>query len=75
MNTPRRSDGRVVPKNGPNKAGETEVEAREGRRPAKRNALPDPMSQTQSWTDDMPLAWERIRQAVRRNRKEKLTAL
>jgi group II intron reverse transcriptase/maturase len=33
------------------------------------------MSQTQSWTNDMPEVLERIRQAVRRNRKEKLTAL
>lgn len=75
MNEPRQSDGRVVPENGPNKSGITEAEAREGRRPAKRNVLHDPMSQTQSWTDDMPLVLERIRQAVRRNRKEKLTAL
>ncbi len=75
MNKPRQSDGRVVPENGPNKSGETEAEAREGRRPAKRNVLQDPMSQTQSWTNDMPVVLERIRQAVRRNRKEKLTAL
>ena len=75
MNKPRQSDGRVVPENAPNKSGEAEAEAREGRRPAKRNARQDPMSQTQSWTDDMPVVLERIRQAVRRNRKEKLTAL
>jgi len=75
MNKPRQSDGRVVPENGPNKTGETEAEAQEGRRPAKRNVLQDPMSQTQSWTNDMPVVLERIRQAVRRNRKEKLTAL
>jgi hypothetical protein len=75
MNKPRQSDGRVVPENGLNKSGETEAEAREGRRPAKRNVLQDPMSQTQSWTNDMPVVLERIRQAVRRNRKEKLTAL
>jgi RNA-directed DNA polymerase len=75
MNKPRQSDGRIVPVNALNKSGETEAEVREERRPAKRNALQDPMSQTQSWNQDMPAALERIRQAVRRNRKEKLTAL
>jgi RNA-directed DNA polymerase len=58
-----------------NKSGVTEAEAQEERRPAKRNVLQDPMSQTQSWTHDRPVVLERIRQAVRRNRKEQLTAL
>src|SRR4029450_7319121 len=51
------------------------AEEREGRPPVKGNALPLPMPWTPSRVRGMPAVLERIRQAVQRQRKDRLTAL
>ena len=70
-----RSDGRIVPEKSLNKPGLPGAEGAEGRRPAKGNGRQGRMLRTQSRTMGMFQAMERIRQAVRREGKEKLTSL
>ena len=69
-----KSDGPVVPVKSPNKAGQPEAEAVEGRGPAKgnpheRNALRTP------GRAGAPSALERVRQAAGKDRRQRFTAL
>ena len=73
MHGPRQSDGGIVPKKSLNTA--QGVEGREGRPPVKGNAPQHPLPWTQSQEAGRPAALERIRQAVRRRRKDRLTSL
>lgn len=76
MNAFRASDGCVVPGKGTNNAGAgaPEAEFLEERRPAKRNSHEQSTDQAQNWGSVAP-ALGRIRQAVRRDRKKRLTTL
>lgn len=69
-----KSETLVVPKNLPNKGSQEPTEAGEERSVAKGNADPSPTSRTQSRTD-VPSARERVRQAARRDRRMRFTAL
>jgi retron-type reverse transcriptase len=69
-----KSDSSVVPGKPPNKAEEPAAEAVEGRGLAKGNLPERNIGRTQS-RDEMPSALERVRQAARRDRKQKFTAL
>lgn len=71
----RQSDGRVVPEKSPNALQPRGAEGMEGRRPAKGNAVQPAMPRTQSRDNGMGAALERIRQAVERDKRAKLTAL
>ncbi len=75
MNESGRSDRSVVPAKRPNKAGEPAAEVAEGRDLTKENADQQNTPRTQSRTESVPSALERVRQAARRNRKEKFSAL
>jgi RNA-directed DNA polymerase len=72
-NGPGQSDGSIVPEKSPNNP--QGAEGMEGRQPVKGNAQKDPSRRTQSRSEGMQMVLERIREAVRRDRKEKLTAL
>ena len=74
MNELRQSDGGVIPEKFPNVPEPTGAEGMEERPPAKGNELQGPLYRTQS-RESMGVALERIRLAVRRERKGKLTAL
>jgi group II intron reverse transcriptase/maturase len=73
------SDGGIVPREGnfaqkfPNNP--PGAEGMEGRPPVKGNAQERPSHRTQSRTEGMQQALERIREAVRRDKQAKLTAL
>jgi group II intron reverse transcriptase/maturase len=69
-----KSDSSVVPEKPPNKAGRPAAEAVEGRELAKGNPHESNTPRTQS-RDGVPSALERIRQAARRDRKQRFTAL
>ena len=69
-----KSDSFVVPGKPPNKAGEPATEAGEGRRLAKGNSPESNTPRTQGRTGVLN-AFERVRQAVRRDRKQRFTAL
>jgi len=69
------SDDRIVPANLPNNSTSVVAEAGEGRRSANGKADERPMSQTQGWNTGMTEVLERLRQAVQRERTDKLTAL
>ena len=69
-----KSDGPVVPGKSPNKAGGPVAEAMEGRGLAKGNPSESNAPRTQSRTS-VPSALERVRQAARRDRKQRFTAL
>jgi RNA-directed DNA polymerase len=70
-----KSDGRVVPGKPPNKgAPEAPAEAVEGRRPTEGNTMQVAASRTQSWID-APSALDRVREAARRDRRARFTAL
>jgi RNA-directed DNA polymerase len=71
----RPSDGGIVPQKSPNTPRPQGVEGMEGRPPVKGNAPQHPLPWTQSQEDGRPAARERIRQAVRRRRKDRLTSL
>lgn len=74
MNGPRKSDRLVVPVKPPNKAGKLAAEAVEGRSVAGGNAS----QQNVHWTqcqESTPSALERVREAARRNKGAKFTAL
>jgi RNA-directed DNA polymerase len=70
-----KSDGRVVPKKSPNKAGPNPTaEAMEGRRPTEGNTMQTAASRTQSRLDALD-ALDRVREAARRDRRARFTAL
>jgi RNA-directed DNA polymerase len=69
-----KSDRTVVPKKSPNKAGQPAAEAMEGRVLAKGNLPKSNTFRTQS-REDVPSALERIRQAARKERKQRFTTL
>ena len=69
-----KSDSCVVPVKSPNKAGTAAAEAMEGRRLAKGNLLESNAFRTQC-RDDAPSALERVREAARKDRKQRFTAL
>lgn len=74
MNGHRKSDRLVVPEKHSNKTGETVAESVEGRSLAKGNAGEQNAPRTQCRTG-APNALDRVRQAARRDRKTKFTAL
>jgi len=69
-----KSDSAVVPGKPPNKAEEPAAEVVEGRALAEGNSPERNMHRTQS-RQGMPSALERVRQAARRDRKQRFTAL
>jgi RNA-directed DNA polymerase len=70
-----KSDRLVVPAKSPNKTDTEVAEAVEGRSLAKGNTDEQNASRTQSRIDDAPSALDRVREAARRDRKQKFTAL
>jgi RNA-directed DNA polymerase len=74
MNDHGKSDSSVVPEKSPNDAGNAAKEAMEGRELAKGNQLEANASRTQRRIN-APNALERVRQAVREDRKQRFTAL
>ena len=74
MNQYGKSDSPILPGKSPNKAPEWAAEETEGRGLAKGNPLKRDASRTQSRTH-APSALERVRQAARRDRKQRFTAL
>jgi len=70
-----KSDGPVVPTKSPNKAARGAAEVMEGRGSAKGNVNQQSMSRTQSRTNGMSQALGRVREAARRNKKMRFTAL
>ena len=75
MNGHGQSDGCIVPGKSSNKPGEPGAEGMEGRQPAKRNVREGDMPRMQGREKGMQQALERIRQAVRRDKDERLTSL
>jgi len=76
MNEHEKSDRPIVPRKPPNKgAGHRPAEAVEGRGRAKGNPSQHDTHRTQSRGGGVPSALERIRQAARRNKDERFTAL
>lgn len=74
MHGPGKSDSLVVPVKSPNKAAELAAEAREGSELAKGNSPDSHDDRTQRRTVS-PDGIERVRQAARRDRKQRFTAL
>ncbi len=75
MHAHGKSDSRVVPKKSPNKAGPNPTaEAMEGRRPTEGNTIQPAASRTQSRLDALD-ALDRVREAARRDRRARFTAL
>jgi retron-type reverse transcriptase len=74
MNGRGKSDRLVVPEKSPNNAGQPAAEEREGSGRAKGNLLQQNASRTPCRTD-APSALERVRQAAKRDRKLRFTAL
>jgi RNA-directed DNA polymerase len=74
MHGRKKSDPRVVPGKSANKAAPSAAEPTEGSGGTKRNADPQSTDRTQS-REAVSQAQARIREAVTRNPKEKLTAL
>jgi retron-type reverse transcriptase len=73
-NDSRKSDSSVVPEKSPNDAGQLAEEAMEGRGLTKGNSPQQHASRTLRRVD-APNALERVRQAARRDRKMRFTAL
>ena len=69
------SDSPIVPTKSPNKPGQLGAEGMEGRGLVKGNGLQSPMPRTPSRANGMAAALERIRKAVQRDKKERLTCL
>jgi RNA-directed DNA polymerase len=67
------SDGGIVPEKSPNKP--QGAEGMEERPPAKGNADKSPSPRTQSRSEGLYVALARIREAVRRDKRERLTSL
>jgi group II intron reverse transcriptase/maturase len=74
MNEPGKSDRPVVPEKFPNKAGRPAAEGMEGRGLAKGNPSQQNASRTPGRNDALS-ALERIRQAAKKDRKMRFTAL
>lgn len=74
MNEPGKSDRPVVPRKFPNKAGRPAAEGMEGRGLAKGNPSQQNASRTPGRNDALS-ALERIRQAAKKDRKMRFTAL
>lgn len=74
MNERRKSDSFVVPKKPPNKAEPSAAEAVEGRELAKEN-LPEHNAPRTRRRISVNSALERVRQAARKDRKQRFTAL
>ena len=74
MNGYGKSDSSIVPEKLPNKACERAAEVMEGRGLAKGNLLKCNTPRTQCRTS-VPSALERVRQAAKRDRKQRFTAL
>jgi group II intron reverse transcriptase/maturase len=74
MNGREKSDRVVVPEKLPNKTGQPAAEAMEGRTLAKGNPRERNVFRTQSRVST-PSALERVRQAARKDRKQRFTAL
>ena len=74
MNDPGKSDRPVVPTKPPNNAGRPAAEAVEGRGRPKGNLNPQTMLRTQS-RECMQQAWKRVREAARRDKETRFTAL
>jgi group II intron reverse transcriptase/maturase len=74
MNGHGKSDSPIVPERPPNNAGRPAAEVVEGRGLAKGNPTERNAPRTQSRTG-APSALERVRQAARRDRKQRFTAL
>ena len=73
---PRQSDSDIVPGKSPNKPGMlTGAEGMEGGSLTKGKAVQSPMPRTQSRMTGMSVTLERLRLAVRRDQREKLTSL
>jgi RNA-directed DNA polymerase len=75
MHEQRKSDGRIVPKNLSNKAACGAAETVEGRRPAKGNAPQRNAPRTLCRNTGAPSELERVRQAAKRDKDAKFTAL
>lgn len=75
MNGHRKSDRPVVPSKSPNNAGPPVAEGREGRGLAKGNRPQQNLPLGRSAAPGRPSALERIRQAARRDRMMRFTAL
>jgi len=73
-NEPGKSDSPVVPEKFPNAAGQPVAEGMEGRGLAKGNLLKQNASRTPS-RSNAPSALERVRQAAKKDRKLRFTAL
>src|SRR6516165_10264094 len=74
MNGQGKSDRPKVPEKSPNNAGQPGAEGTEGRGLAKGNLPPQNASRTPS-RSDAPNALERVRQAAKRDKKLRFTAL
>jgi hypothetical protein len=74
MNGPGKSDSPAVPGKSPNNAGPPAVEGMEGSGLAKGNLPQQNASRTPS-RKDTPSALERVRQAAKKDRKMRFTAL
>jgi len=74
MNGQGKSDGPVVPKKSPNKAGSAAAEAMEGRGPAKGNTGQQNASRTQSRVD-APSELDRVRRRAITDKKVRFTTL
>jgi len=75
---PGKSDRFIVPKKLPNKAHRfagRAAEAAEGRNLTKRNSPQSDTCRTQSRINDVPSGLERVRQAAKRDKKARFTAL
>ena len=70
----KQSDDVIVPKNVANKGAEAPAELREGRTSIKENPQDQSTGRTPGW-GTVHQTVERIRQAAKRNPKERLTAL
>lgn len=73
-NGQQKSDGRVVPAKAPNKVESSTAEVLEGRRPVSGNASQQNALRTQSRQGALS-ALARVREAAKRNKKAKMTAL
>lgn len=75
MHGPQKSDGLVVPTKSSNKAGRAAAETMEGRSPTKGNTDQQNALRTQSREVGAPSALDRVREAARRDKQAKFTAL
>src|SRR5216683_1824150 len=74
MNEDGKSDGRVLPAKRPNNAGRPAAEAVEGRRPAEGNTDSTTRS-GRSAGPGVPIGLDRVREAARRDKDARFTAL